>query len=109
MPQIIDLSAPIIRPEQEVSLISETGEAFGADSAKSSNETMLMKNLELLQKLNDGKINYSVRETAHTLNLSYEFTREAIKKRKIKSKSFGDRPMVNVHELARILTEGING
>lgn len=107
MPRLINLST--FRSESEKAAPQEKNPNEALSTNSGGNEIILQRNLEMLQKLHKDKVNYSIEETAKKLNVSYEFTREAIKKGKINSKLFGDRPMVNVHELARILTEGIDG
>ena len=64
-------------------------------------------NLKLIQKLFPDKLNFSMAEVATILNLSYDFVRKQINKRAIKAIKFGDRNMINVNELIRILTEGV--
>lgn len=64
-------------------------------------------NLNLILSINPGKVNYSIKEVAAILSLSYEFVRESIKKEQIKATRYGDRYLVNVNEIARLLTEGL--
>ena len=71
-----------------------------------SNPTF-QENLEILSKHNQSKINYSIKEVSAIINLSYDFIRERIKSGAIASIKFGDRFMIHVNEVARILTEGI--
>ena len=74
-----------------------------AHSAKMDNDN----NLELLFSIHPEKINYSMNESAKLLGVSYDFVREAIHNGKISATKFGDRYLIHVNELARILTEGV--
>ncbi len=65
------------------------------------------ENLYLLLTMNGNKIFFSIKEVSENLNTSYDFVAERIRNNNIKSVKFGDRPMVNVKELVRIMTEGI--
>lgn len=64
-------------------------------------------NLNLVQKMFPGKINFSMAEAATVLNLSYDFVRDQIKNKAIQAVKYGDRNMINIYELVRILTEGV--
>lgn len=102
----------IIRLDEVASSIREDTEVIPVKSEPAPGPTGSLRpqteaNLNLLFKLNPAKLSYSIKETSDILALSYEFTRESIKKGIIQSVKFGDRSMVNVHELARILTEGV--
>ncbi len=77
------------------------------NNAIHSMESDYKGNLELLMSINPRKINYSIKETAEHLGVSYDFIREAIHTQKIKTAKFGDRYLIHVNELARILTEGV--
>lgn len=46
-------------------------------------------------------------ESAKILNLSYDFVRENIYKGSINASKFGDKYMINLFELARLLKEGV--
>lgn len=63
--------------------------------------------LSTIQSLYPDKINFSISETAKIINLSYDFVREKVKCGLINSVSYGDRTMISVFEIARILTEGV--
>lgn len=65
--------------------------------------------MAFLQKLFPNKINFSIDEAANVLNLSYDFIREHIISDEIIAKKFGDRWMINLFELARLIMEGIHG
>ncbi|MCX6174146.1 MAG: helix-turn-helix domain-containing protein [Ignavibacteriales bacterium] len=81
-----------------------------APSSGSSSNDQLLNSTKFFDILNNrfpNKINYSLAEVAEVLNLSYDFVREKISCGEISAIKFGDRYMVNVFELARILEEGV--
>ncbi|MBX3006940.1 MAG: hypothetical protein KF816_02830 [Melioribacteraceae bacterium] len=65
------------------------------------------KFIDMLQKQFPGKINFSISEVSQILNLSYDFVRENVLKNKIKGIKYGDRHMITIFELGRILDKGI--
>ena len=65
------------------------------------------ENLNLLLNLNPSKLNYSIEEVATLANVSYDFIRTRILSNKIEYIKFGSTYQINVHEVARILKEGI--
>ena len=60
-----------------------------------------------IQKLFPNKINFSITEAASVLNVSYDFVREHIISDDIKAQKYGDRWMINLFEMVRLLTEGV--
>ncbi len=79
----------------------------GLDDPHSDFSNAYKENYDLLIQRNGDKILFSIREVSENLNISYDFVAENIRKGKIKSIKFGDRPMVNVKEHVRIMSEGI--
>lgn len=65
------------------------------------------KFIDMLQKQFPGKINFSISEVSQILNLSYDFVRENVLKNKIKGIKYGDRHMITIFELGRILDKGV--
>lgn len=65
------------------------------------------KFIEILGKQFPGKINFSINEVAGILNVSYDFVREHILRGLIKATKYGDRWMINLFELVRILEVGV--
>ena len=63
--------------------------------------------VQFIQKLFPDKINFSLNEAASVLNVSYDFIREHIISEDIKAQKYGDRWMINLFELIRILMEGV--
>ncbi len=63
--------------------------------------------LNFIRELFPGKFNFTIEEAAKILNISYDFIREHIVHKDIKATKYGDRWMIGLIELARILTEGV--
>jgi excisionase family DNA binding protein len=63
--------------------------------------------LNILVHNNPNKTSFTIKETANQLNVSEEFIRRRIKSNHIKAIYFGDKPMITIVELARILTQGV--
>jgi len=63
--------------------------------------------LDVLSKNNPNKTLFSLDETAEQLTVGVEFVRRRIKSGKIKATYLGDKPLINIIELARIITEGV--
>lgn len=63
--------------------------------------------LEVLSKNNPNKTLFSLDETAEQLTVGVEFVRRRIKSGKIKATYLGDKPLINIIELARIIVEGV--
>jgi len=63
--------------------------------------------LDVLVKNNPNKIIFSIREAAEVLSIGKEFIRRRIKSGKIQATYLGDKPFINIVELARIITEGV--
>lgn len=63
--------------------------------------------LELLTKNNPNKTLFTLYETSEQLTVGVEFVRRRIKSGKIKATYLGDKPLISIVELARIITEGV--
>lgn len=63
--------------------------------------------LNILVHNNPNKTSFTIKETAAQLNVSEEFIRRRIKSTHINATYFGDKPMITIVELARIITQGI--
>ncbi len=80
-----------------------------ADSSISENNTSSIDNtVNLLLKISPGKINYTQQEAAKVLNMSYQFVNRKCKAGLIKASRYGDKQLININELARIIIEGVN-
>ena len=63
--------------------------------------------LDVLAKNNPNKIVFSIKDAAEVLGVGEEFIRRRIKSGKIKATYLGDKPFINIVELARISIEGV--
>ena len=63
--------------------------------------------IDILVHNNPQKITFTIDETASLMSVNKEFIRRRIKAGKIRAMYYGDKPMVHISELAKILTEGI--
>ena len=81
-----------------------------ADTSGSSSSDDLLnssKLFDILSKTFPNKLNFSISEAAVLLNLSYDLVRNRIVAGSIAAVKFGDRYMISVFELGRILAEGV--
>ena len=86
---------------------SSHSNSISSKSSGSKVDTYFRITLEVLIKNNPGRTILSLHETAEQLNVSEEFIRRRIKSGKIKATYLGDKPLINIVELARIITEGV--
>ncbi len=63
--------------------------------------------LTILVHNHPGKECFSLKEAAEKLGVGEEFIRRRIKSSIIKATYLGDKPFINIVELARIITEGV--
>ena len=63
--------------------------------------------IDVLIKNNPGKTLFSLKEAAEQLTVGEEFIRRRIKSGEIKATYLGDKPFINIVELARIITKGV--
>jgi len=63
--------------------------------------------LVTIQTMYPNKINFSISEAAEIFNVSYDFVRERIIAGTIKAVKYGDRMMINIIELTRIINQGV--
>ena len=63
--------------------------------------------VEVLVNNYPNKILFSIKDAAEVLGVGAEFIRRRIKSGKIKATYLGDKPFINIVELARISTEGV--
>ena len=76
------------------------------DSQQEVNEVFRIT-LDILVKNNPNKTLFSLTESAEQLTVGDEFIRRRIKSGKIKATYLGDKPLISIFELARIITEGV--
>lgn len=63
--------------------------------------------INILVHNNPNKTSFTIDEAAVQLNVGNEFIRRRTKAGRIKVIYFGDKPMIHISELARLLTKGI--
>lgn len=63
--------------------------------------------LDVLAQNNPNKIIFSIKDAAEVLGVGTEFIRRRIKSGRIKVTYLGDKPFINIVELARISIEGV--
>jgi excisionase family DNA binding protein len=63
--------------------------------------------LTILVHNHPGKECFSLKEAAEKIGVGEEFIRRRIKSGKIKATYLGDKPFINIVELARIITKGV--
>ncbi len=63
--------------------------------------------INILVHNNPQKTIFTLKEIAKQLSVGEEFIRRRVKSGKIKATYLGDKPFVNIVELARIITEGV--
>ena len=63
--------------------------------------------INILVHNNPNKTSFTFDEAASQLNIGTEFIRRRVKAGRIKVIYFGDKPLIHISELARLLTKGI--
>ena len=63
--------------------------------------------LNILIYNHPGKECFTIKEVAEKLGVGEEFIRRRIKSGEIRATYLGDKPFINIVELARIITEGV--
>ena len=100
-------TAPFYSEKQLASIIAIAKQHNSKQNEKKKERINVDDTSVFIQKLFPDKINFSINEAASVLNVSYDFVREHIISGSIKATKFGDRWMINLFELIRILTEGV--
>jgi len=77
------------------------------ESSELESEEVYKLTLNILVHNHPGKECFSLKEAAGKLGVGEEFIRRRIKSGKIKATYLGDKPRINIVELARIITEGV--
>ena len=76
-------------------------------STESEADNSYQLTLNVLVKSYPNKIIFTIKEAAEVLGVGAEFIRRRIKSGRIKATYLGDKPFINIAELARISTEGV--
>ena len=77
------------------------------ESSGLESEEVYKLTLKILVHNHPDKECFSLKEAAKKLGVGEEFIRRRIKSGKIKATFLGDKPFINIVELARIITEGV--
>ena len=88
------------------SRINSSGYTHSTDPLELTDE--LDKSQQLIREMFPGKLMFTIREVSSLIGTSYEFVRSAINKGRINVKHFGDRKMIHLNELCKIITYGVN-
>lgn len=72
-----------------------------------TDENKIKETIEILLKINNKVLNYNIKQAAQALGVSAEFLRRRIAAGKIKTIYFGDKPMISIMEMARLINEGV--
>jgi excisionase family DNA binding protein len=91
----------------KVAATSYSGDHQQTPSCPAELEDLFRITLDVLVRNNPDKILFSLKEAAKQLTVGEEFLRRRIKSGKIKVTYLGDKPLINIVELARIITEGV--
>ena len=107
MPQLIDFSN--YQPENTTVIERKNNPAssYSPVSAIDITDDEYKLTLNVLVHHYPGKTNFTIEEVAAQLGVGREFIRRRIKSGQIKAINYGDKPMVLITELTRILTKGL--
>ncbi len=70
-------------------------------------EEEIQTSINQLLSLFPGKLAFTQREASKILGISYQFINRNCVTGLIKTIKFGDRQLINIHEMARLLNEGV--
>ena len=63
--------------------------------------------MEMLFRIQPSRINYTQKEAAKSLNMSYQFVNSSCRKGLINTITYGGRKLITVYELARLIMKGV--
>jgi hypothetical protein len=89
-----------VAPSDAESIVTTTHNEIDLEAKYKLTLTILVHN-------HPGKECFALKEVAAKLGVGEEFIRRRIKSGKIKATYLGDKPIINIVELARIITEGV--
>lgn len=87
--------------------ISPSTDSYSVQNSDSEVDYTYKLTLDLLTQNNPNKIIFSIKDAAEVLGVGTEFIRRRIKCGKINATYLGDKPFINIVELARISIEGV--
>jgi excisionase family DNA binding protein len=67
----------------------------------------LKVNMEIIKSNFPAQVLFTISEVANITKVSYEFIRQRIVRGKIKHRAFGERKLIHINELCRIISGGI--
>jgi excisionase family DNA binding protein len=108
MPQLINFDSykPDNTNRREIA-ISPSTVSYSVQNSDSEVDYAYKLTLDLLTQNNPNKIIFSIKDAAEVLGVGTEFIRRRIKSGRIKVTYLGDKPFINIAELARISIEGV--
>jgi len=80
--------------------------SFSNDASETTSES-LQATIELLSKTYPGIMVFTQKEAAKILSVSYQYINKNCKEGNIRTVKFGDRQLININELAKLINEGI--
>jgi hypothetical protein len=63
--------------------------------------------MDMLFRIQPSRINYTQKEAAKALNMSYHFVNSSCRKGMINTISYGGRKLITVYEIARLILKGV--
>ena len=107
MAQLINFDnfKPNQKRREEITISPSAANYLMADSEQGVDH-LYQLTLDILVKSNPNKIVFTIKEAARILCVGEELIRRRIKSGVIKATYLGDKPFINIVELARIITEG---
>lgn len=106
MSQLIDFSKYVVQSDHSIKRL-KVQNAEDIQPAIDISDDEYKMTINILVHNNPNKTSFTFDETALQLNVGTEFIRRREKAARIKVIYFGDKPMIHISELARLLTKGI--
>lgn len=106
MSQLIDFSKYHLQSNHSTQSL-EVRSAEDVQSTIDISDDEYKMTINILVHNNPNKTSFTFDEVASQLNVGSEFIRRRVKATRIKVIYFGDKPMIHISELARLLTKGI--
>lgn len=77
------------------------------DEVSDADSQSIQDTIELLTKMYPGKMVYTQKEAAKILSMCYSYINKNCADGKIRTVKFGDRQLININEMAKLINEGI--
>ena len=109
MSQLINFKdfSPNTTVKENTGMVSGKRGMINPESSGLESEEVYKLTLNILVHNHPGKECFSLKEAGEKLGVGEEFVRRRIKSSKIRATYLGDKPIINIVELARIITEGV--